>query len=201
MTVGHGRVIRYYIVAQPVPVPPVATCRLSDAEKVQQVAAEEQIVSTFPRPAEVLRHRFERGHVCLAASSKGVFSGFLWFAHNYYEEDEVDCRFVLAEPKSSVWDYDVHVEPQFRLGRTFARLWDNANQYLAASGVRWSFSRISAFNRQSLLSHQRLGSRTLASLTFICVGPLQLAFMSCQPYITLSWSGVGRPTVKVGAEL
>lgn len=44
-------------------------------------------------------HRFERGHVCLLAAKNGTFAGFVWFAREIPDEDEVHCRFVLTEPE------------------------------------------------------------------------------------------------------
>ena len=189
--------IRYYVVAQPVPKPFVPVCRLSETEKVYEAGPEDALVGFFPRPREVVASRFERGHVCLLAAKNGTFAGFLWFAREIYDEDEVHCRFVLTEPESCVWDYDVHVEPHFRMGRTFARLWDAANQRFADSGIEWSCSRISAFNRQSLQSHQRLGIHKIHTLTFICIGSFQMSLLSCKPYIQLSWNGRGCPTVLI----
>ena len=197
ITGDRFRIIRYLIVAQPVPTPFTPSCRPSETETVAAAASGDGATAHFPRPPEVIRHRYEQGHTCLVATSKGRFAGFLWFARGHYEEDEVHCRFVLAAPDHCAWDYDVHVEPQFRMGRTFARLWDAANERYAAAGIRWSCSRISAFNRQSLQSHQRLGIRKLATLTFICLGPLQVSVMSCRPFFNVSWRGAGRPSVVV----
>ena len=194
---GSARLIRYYIVAQPVPYPFASVCRLSETERVHEAGPDDSLVEHFPRPQEVLSSRFARGHVCLAAANNDIFAGFLWFARECYDEDEVHCRFVLVEAKSSAWDYDVYVEPRFRMGRTFARLWDAANEQFSDSGVKWSFSRISAFNRQSLQSHQRLGIRKVQTLTFLCAGPAQLCFFSCKPYFNLSWNGRNCPTILV----
>jgi len=194
---GRACLIRYYVVAQPVPKPFVPICRLSETEKVYEAGPEDALVGFFPRPREVIASRFERGHVCLLAAKNDTFAGFLWFARERYDEDEVHCRFVLTEPESCVWDYDVHVEPHFRMGRTFARLWDAANQRFADSGIEWSCSRISTFNRQSLQSHQRLGIHKMHTLTFICVGLFQVSLLSCKPYIRLSWNGRGCPTVLI----
>ena len=194
---GRAYLIRYYVVAQPVPKPFIPVCRSSEAEKVYEAAPEDALAEFFPRPPEVIASRFGRGHVCLVAVKNGTFAGFLWFARERYDEDEVHCRFVLIEPESCVWDYDVHVEPHFRMGRTFARLWDAANQRFADSGIEWSCSRISAFNKQSLQSHKRLGIRKMHTLTFICVGSVQLSFLSCKPYVQLSWNGRGCPTVAI----
>ncbi len=112
----------------------------------------------------------------MAATVNGKFAGFLWIAFDAYDEDEVRCRYELVDKYLS-WDYDVHVESQFRLGRTFLRLWDAANALLRESGVAWSISRISAFNPVSLNSHARLGTRLLGKALFVVVGPIQLSFI------------------------
>jgi len=192
---GRCFLIRYYLVAQPVPSPFAPVCKPSANDQVQEAGPDSPVLKDFPRPAEVIRGRFENGHVCLVATSKENFSGFLWFARGSYDEDEVHCRFVLADPDTTAWDFDVHVEPRFRLGRTFARLWDAANERYAATGIRWSISRISAFNQQSLQSHGRLGIRHLQTLTFFCLGQLQIGVMSCRPYLNVCWRGKACPTV------
>ena len=194
---GRCYLIRYYLVAQPVPNPFVPVCRPSENDRVLEVDRQNPIVKAFPRPSAVIQARFEKGLVCLAATSKQTFSGFLWFARGAYDEDEVHCRFVLANPDTMVWDFDVYVEPQFRLGRTFARLWDAANERFSSSGIQWSISRISAFNRQSLQSHQRLGIRRLDTLTFVCLGRLQISLMSCSPYLNICTKDANCPIVVI----
>lgn len=194
---GRGCLIRYYVVAQPIPHPFVPVCRRSENDKVTEITPKSSICKEFPRPNAVIRSRFERNFVCLAATSKQAFSGFLWFARSAYDEDEVRCRFVLANPDSMVWDFDVYVEPRFRLGRTFVRLWDAANERFSSNGIRWSISRISAFNLTSLQSHGHMGLRHLHTLTFICLGKLQIGLMSCSPYVSVSWNETDRPIVVI----
>lgn len=189
------RIIRYYLVAQPVPAAYVPVCKPSATDAVEVARNIDEITARFPRPPSVIAHRFARQHTCLVASSKGEFSGFLWYANDFYEEDEVHCRFEIDQPAEGVWDYDVHVEPRFRMGRTFARLWDAANMRLSEQGIKWSFSRISAFNKQSLQSHKRMGLDVLAGLSFFCFGPLQIMLSSCFPYLNVSWNGSGRPVI------
>lgn len=194
---GRCSLIRYYLVAQPIPNPFVPVCRESIRDRVIEVFAKDSLVQEFPRPHRVIRERYAKGYSCLVATSQDAFAGFLWIAHHGYDEDEVRCQFVLADPKSTAWDFDVYVEPRFRLGRTFARLWDAANERFASEGILWSISRISAFNQQSLQSHGRLGIHHLHTLTFFCLGNLQLGIMSCAPYLSLSWSELWRPTVRI----
>ena len=95
-------------------------------------------------------------------------------------------RFVLGEPEVSVWDFDVYVEPRLRLGRTMARLWDEAYRRWYAQGVRWSFSRISAFNSRSMLSHARMGAHRIGMATFLSAGNWQISISSIAPRLHFS---------------
>lgn len=194
---GRWRLIRYYIVSQPIPSPPAPSCRPSSSSSVERVMPDDPICANFPRPKEVIAQRFANGNTCLVAKVKGQFAGFLWYAHNFYEEDEVRCRFELANPAESVWDYDVHVEPAYRMGRTLARLWDAANDALEKEGKRWSFSRISAFNANSLAAHDHLGIRHLETLTFLCLGELQLTIRAKWPYVHLCSPQSQHPILKL----
>jgi hypothetical protein len=170
----HARLIRYYLVAQPVPeasLPP----RADPNTEIRQVFPGDPVLDDFPRASDIVATRFARGDICLAAINKGTFAGFLWLAFGAYDEDEVRCRYELAGHDLS-WDYDIHIEPRYRMGRTFLRLWDAANQLLRQRSVNWSISRISAFNPASLNSHARLGTRQLGTATFIVLGPVQISF-------------------------
>ena len=129
----------------------------------------------------------------------GTLAGFLWLASGIYEEDEVRCRYQLANPTETVWDFDVYVEPRFRLGRTFARLWDAANEDLRQRCIRWSISRISAFNPASLAAHARLGALPLGHASFLCLGRLQLAFLPDRWKPQLSWNNEKRPVLVLRA--
>lgn len=197
LTRGRVRLVRYFIVAQPVPSSVQPVCRPSKVDVVVPAGPEDAHRFTCPRPPEVIVQRFARHHRCLMALSKDRFAGFLWIANGHYEEDEVRCRFVLQDPRLCVWDYDVTVEPDFRMGRTFARLWDRANELLVQEGVRWSLSRISAFNPQSIASHGRMGTVRLHTLTFLCLGRLQLSLLDCKPFIHLGWSARRVPVLSL----
>lgn len=171
----RARIVRYCLVAQPVPEQPLLS-RPDPNTSIHRVLSGDPLITKFPRATEIIEMRLARGDICLAATVKGQFAGFLWVAFNAYDEDEVRCRYELRGEEIS-WDYDVHVEPQFRLGRTFLRLWDAANDLLRDRGIRWSMSRISSFNSTSLNSHARLGTRPLCTASFIILGPLQISFI------------------------
>lgn len=195
LTGERARVVRYYLVAQPVSSEPGRAIRTTRSSPVRQVDQNDPVVALFPRPPAVIEQRFASGSMCLVADVRDRFAGFIWLAFNGYDEDEVRCRYDFADPAHSVWDYDVYVEPEFRMGRTFSRLWDAANRELVTRGVRWTFSRISAFNAASMAAHRRMGMRRLFSATFFCVGPLQLAFLGTAPFLHLSLSERFRPVL------
>jgi hypothetical protein len=183
---GRARLVKYHFVAQPIGSPSRQPMRPDTATEIRRVEATDPLRQAFPRPAAILDRRYAAGGTCTAALLRGEFAGFIWIQRACYDEDEVRCRYVLQAPQASVWDYDVYVEPRFRAGRTMARLWTHVDQELAATGVRWSFSRISAFNAASLASHARLGAVRCGSAVFFCWGRLQLAIMPSRPCVHLS---------------
>ena len=193
----RARIVRYHIVAQPVRAVAVARPAAGSAA-VRQLLAGDPALAALPRAPAVLEARFANGDVCLAIFAKGTLAGFLWLAFGGYEEDEVRCRYQLPDPHLG-WDYDVHIEPAYRMSRSLARLWDAANERLAARGVRWSLSRISAFNPASLAAHARLGARPMQSITFVCLGPLELAVASGGRVLTMSITPATRPVLRLQA--
>ena len=195
---GRCRLIRYYFVAQPVPHPSSDGLRPSSKCVVDFVKPDNPLVAAFPRPSDVIQKRFGNGHICIAAQIDETFAGFIWIAEERYDEDEVRCRYQLNDPKKSVWDFDVYVEPKYRVGRSLARLWNFANLYLAESGKLWTFSRIASYKVESLRSHKRLGTRTLFSATFLCIGNVQLTIATKKPFIHLSLSATTEPIFRFG---
>jgi hypothetical protein len=195
-TQGRWRFVKYYLVAQPVPAVRYLK-RQAGAVTIERINPRHPLVKQFPRPATVLAKRFADGGVCFAASKQGKFAGFIWLQHDLYEEDEVRCDFCPAPAEKAVWDYDVHVEPEFRMGRTFLRLWDVAHDYLRDRGITWTVSRISAFNSESLASHRGLGASRLAIAIFLCMGNAQAALFSIPPWVHLSTSLKHRPQLRV----
>lgn len=196
---GRIRLIRYLIVAQPVP-PPLANQPPPRGKLlVRQVGADDPMVALFPRPGAVIERRFRDGAVCLVASIDDKFAGFLWLAFNRYDEDVVRCRYLLPDAQASAWDYDVYVAPEYRLGRTFSRLWGAANRLMADRGLHWSVSRISAFNTNSIAVHRRMGMVTLFPVNFLVVGEAQLTFMKRFPFLHLSLNHDKAPELRISA--
>lgn len=196
---SFASIVRYHFYAQPVPATAHHHTRVSAKNVIREARADDPVVASFPRPASVIAQRFADGATCLVAEHNGQFSGYLWLARNAYEEDEVRCRYELHPPQDCAWDFDVYVVPEYRLGRTFARLWDAANAYLASEGVRWSLSRISSFNPASLAAHRRLGIQYIGSATFLILGNLQISLLPGRALPHLHRARDDRPSIRLTA--
>lgn len=193
-TRGTVRVIAYRFVAQPVPECGEPLPARAGTIELRRLQADDPLVAQFPRPPAVIARRFRVGAQCLAAAKGGKLIGFLWFKESEYDEDEVRCRYRF-DPNTAVWDFDVYIDPDFRFGRLFARLWDYAHRELRARGYRWTVSRISAFNPASLAAHARLGARALGGALFLVIGRVQVSLMSVAPYFHIGWRDDMRPTL------
>lgn len=195
---GRIRLIKYYLMAQPV-APSAVAGKASPSINVAVVGPDAPCVGAFPRPPEIIRCRFESGAICFVATGNDGFVGFLWLKERLYEEDEVRCMFVPSPASQAVWDFDVYVEPRYRIGRAFSRLWDAAYEFMRAKGYRWTMSRVSAFNSASIRSHARLGAVPVGSATFVCAGALQISLLSRAPFVHVGFRSGHRPIVHVEA--
>ena len=198
MASGHRlRLVKYYLVAQPIGARSASPVRQDASATIRRIERDDPLVAHLPRPQAIMSRRFDAGATCTALLMRGEFAGFIWLQSGCYEEDELRCTFVLQMQKVSVWDFDVYVEPKYRIGRAMARLWSHVDAELAAQGIQWSFSRISAFNSASLASHARLGAEVCGSAVFVLIGPLQLSWLPEFPYVHASFSELHRPVVRL----
>ncbi len=191
---------KYYFVAQPV----AKRCWLpphrGHSFEIRQVGKFDSMVGQFPRPDWVAAYRFNQGAVCLAAIKSETLVGFLWLTLGSYREDEVRCRYVPMPLGKSAWDFDVHVDSEYRNGVVFLKLWDEANRFLTAHRIEWSLSRISAFNTGSILSHARMAAQCIGAATFLSIGPWQIAASTVRPYLHLSTHAGSLPTYALNPE-
>jgi GNAT superfamily N-acetyltransferase len=147
-----------------------------------------------PREIET---RLVRGDVCVAAFMSGKLAGYHWVCHGEFEETDIRCC-LAPEPRGiTVWDYDLFVQPQYRVGVLFTGLWDEMNAYLHKQGCQWTASLISGFNKASLNAHLRLGARRRAKLVFIKFFVWQVYVGTIAPFIYLSISPRAKPRITV----
>lgn len=152
-------------------------------------------IRELPRPDEVLNERFRSGSKCLVAkkAETGEFLGCAWFAFKHYQEDEVNCIYDFSQT-SKVWDYDVYIIPTHRMSRLFLRLWQNAESSLFEEGYTSSLSRISAYNAQSIQSHEKFGAKRCGWAIFLKIFKTQIMLSSRCPYVSLSINKTLQPT-------
>ena len=198
-TGGRIRLLKYYFVVQPVPRETADATNRSGRLQIAEVGPGDLLTRHFPRPPAVIARRYADGAVCLVATRADDFVGFLWLQFGSYDEDEVRCRYVMLPSDASAWDFDIHIEPAFRMSRAFVRLWDAANETLRRRNVEWTFSRISAFNPDSLRAHARIGGRPIAWALFLCWGSIQLMLAGIRPWLHLSSSEGSRPELTLHA--
>ena len=183
---GRVRLHKYYFIAQPIPekrwLPPQRGATL----EIRHVTASDPVIKEFPRPEGVAFYRFRQGANCFAVFKADKFIGFLWLTLGPYQEDEVRCRYIPLPEGKSVWDFDVYLHPEHRNGIAFLKLWDAANSFLTKRRIRWSLSRISAYNRGSLLSHTRMGAKRIGSVAFLSLGSYQISAATVRPFFHLT---------------
>ena len=205
VTASRLRLVKYYFVAQPVTALSArgySGISRTGSFTLSWVGADCPFFAQVERPSSVLAARFAQGARCLLATyGSGEFAGFLWFMIGPYDEDEVRARFIPQPDGRAAWDFDVAIAPRFRMGRLFSYLWQAAQAEMAASGVVFSFSRISAFNAASLASHQRLGAHIVGQATFLYVGRLQWMVSSMRPRCHWSWREDQRPEIVISHDI
>lgn len=184
LTLCHGRVYFYSIVAQPVATASVLARRPGRTIAVRLVTSDELLAAPLPMDRKVIAYRMKQGAVCFGAFKGTTLVGYLWLCLSRYREDEVRCIFEF--PVHCSWDFDVYVRPEDRMSIVFVRLWDAANEFLRHRHIKWSISRISALNNASLSAHRRLGAIPTGWMLFVCLGPMQLAISSIAPHLHFS---------------
>lgn len=140
------------------------------------------VLEQLPRPVENIQARFDQKAKCMISMKEEELAACAWFAFDIYEEDEVRCTYVI--PRHSVWDFDIYVAPKYRMGRTFARSWQAANEALSDQGYQYSLSRISAYNMASRSAHERLGATRVGAALFLKLGLMQLMYSTLRPRIS-----------------
>ncbi len=197
---GHAGLMPYHLMAQPV------TARRKVGKPAGPIALRtprpgDPLLRQLPRNLQELARRFDKGGTCLALTDTrdGSLLGAIWLLPEAYEEPEHRCQLVLPETPRCMLDVDAWVAPRARGGRTLARLWDGANEYMHQHGVQWSLSRVSAFNTPSLRAHARLGARRVGRQIFLYWARTELLLTDQAPYLAFSRQGGPAPVIRLQA--
>lgn len=143
-------------------------------------------LALMPARDDIKALRFEQGARCLGVYRKGKLIGYLWFCSERYEEDEVRCTYQLAETDRSVFDFDLYVLPEHRMGIGFMAIWHGANLFLSELGIRYTFSRLTRFNTASRRAHAHLGWRRVGRALFLQAWSAELMVSTLFPFVALT---------------
>lgn len=194
---GNARIERYIMASQPISKKPRLPPHRGKNIHVVELFRGDPLLSELPRSEAVINKRFQQGSHCLAATKEGHVVAFLWLIFEGYNEDMARVRYQLPN-NEYVWDYDVYVYPEHRLGLTFAKLWDGADDWLRKKNVNYSFSRISAFNPSSRFSHGSLGAKEIGITNIMIFGSWELMWSNLPPKLAL-YGKNRRPTIQLPA--
>jgi hypothetical protein len=127
--------------------------------------------------------------------------GYLWFRFGQYEEDEVRCTYQLTPPEHSVFDFDLYLFPEHRMGLGFAAVWHGASGFLRERGVLYSFSRITRFNLLSRRAHSHLGCKRVGSAFFLQIGVVEVMAGTLSPYVHVLFRSSDRVRLKLAPDV
>jgi hypothetical protein len=177
----------YEFMVQPISDKPLLPANLARGLVFREIRRGDPKIALMPARPEIKESRFDQGAVCLGGFKNDRLIGYIWFCFDTYEEDEVRCTYQLVSPAESVFDFDLFVFPEHRMGIGFMAVWDGANRFLRDRGVLYSFSRLTRFNLASRRAHQHLGWKRLASAIFLKIWNVELMLATVFPFVSLSF--------------
>ena len=180
------RLFVYEIVVQPISGKPLIPARRIKNLAFREIGRGDPLLSLMPARDEIKEQRYEQMAKCLGAFKGDKLIGYIWFANGSYEEDEVRCTFVVTPVGESVFDFDLYLFPEHRMGLGFVGLWNGANEYLHGLGVKYTFSRLTRFNVASRRAHEHLGLARVGTTIFLRLWRCELMFATIFPYLYLS---------------
>lgn len=182
----------YDLMVQPIVDKPLLPRRLNTRFEIREIKAGDPEISRMPVRPEVMEARLAQHATCLGAFKNGVFIGYMWFCNPAYDEDEVRCTYLLGPVQESVFDFDFYLFPEHRMGLGFAALWNGANEFLRNRGIRYTFSRLTRFNKASRRAHEHLGWKVVGCALFLQAWNLEIMLATLSPYFHVSTAKANR---------
>lgn len=193
----HLGLFVYELMAQPVAAKPLLPAGRTRDLAFIEIVRSDQAIALMPVRPEIMASRFEQGARCLGVYRKGMLVGYIWLCFGRYDEDEVRCTYELAAPECSVFDFDLYVFPEYRMGTAFLAVWHAANEFLHQRGVQFTFSRMTRFNLASRRSHVRLGARCVGRALFLRAWSAELMLATVYPHVALTWAPAQRARLRL----
>lgn len=191
----------YELMVQPIPDAPLLPERLSKGMEIRPITRGDPEIGLMPARPEIKESRFDQGAICLGAYRKGTLIGYLWLCFDAYDEDEVRCRYLLSPPGKAVFDFDLYIFPEHRMGLGFVGIWNGVNEYLRTRGIDFTFSRLTRYNLPSRRAHAHLGWRRVANAVFLQAWGLEVSFATIPPFVSVSVRRSGRVELRLSPDV
>lgn len=195
------RLFCYELLVQPIPEKPLIPPNMTKQLEIQEIKHGDPEIDLMPARPDIKESRFNQNATCLGVYQGGKFIGYIWLCFHAYEEDEVRCTFIPSPENEAVFDYDLYIFPEYRMGLAFLGLWNGTNEFLRNRGIKYSFSRLTRFNLQSRRSHQHLGCKRVAQAVFLKIWQVEFMVATIFPYINLSLRKSGRARLKLRPDI
>lgn len=189
----------YEFMAQPIVAKPLLPPNLARSLSFREIGPGDPEVEQMPARPEIKASRYAQGATCLGAYRKGRLIGYLWWCQGRYDEDEVRCTYLLEPPERSVFDFDLYVLPEHRMGLGFVGIWHGANQVLRERGIVHTYSRLTRFNLASRRAHAHLGWKCVGRALFLKAWRVEAMASTVAPWVALTWSDGQRVSLRLSA--
>lgn len=189
----------YEMMMQPIGTKPLLPANLAKGFRYAEIPHGHPDLALMPAREDIKQQRFAQGAVCLGTYRAEQLVGYIWFCFDQYLEDEVRCTYVMPEA-TTVFDFDLYVMPEHRMGLTFPAIWHGANEYLHARGVRFTFSRLTRFNTASRRAHAHLRWVRVAKVVFLKAWSAEFMVATAPPYLGFTWAEPGRITLNLRSD-
>jgi len=180
------RLFYYELMVQPITDKPLLPGSLSSNIVIREIKPGDPELALMPIRKDILESRLQQQTICLGAFSKEKFIGYIWFCFGSYLEDEVRCIYDLSPENEAVFDFDLYLFPEHRLGLGFMAIWDGANKYLSSKGIKYTFSRLTRYNLPSRNAHAHLGWKVAAHAIILKAGTAEILMTNTSPYFHIS---------------
>lgn len=187
----------YDLMVQPIGAEPLLAPQRLKNLRFSEIPRGHPDIDRMPAREDIKALRFEQGAKCLGVYRKEQLIGFVWLCFGAYDEDEVRCTYRLLQPDRSVFDFDLYVFPEHRMGTAFMAIWHGANAYLSERGIEHTFSRVTRFNLASRRSHAQLGAARTGVAAFLKLWRIELMGASVAPWFALTWSRAQRVELRL----
>lgn len=179
------RVLDYELMVQPIRNGPILPSSRSRNLRARELGPGDPDLDQVIAPCAVRASRFAQNATCLATYRGNRLVGYIWLCFDSYDEDEARCTYTVHPAGKAVFDFDLVVLPEFRMGLGFAAVWHCTAEYLRKRGVEFSFSRVTRINVISRQSHARLGSIRIGRMMILKLWSLEIFVTTTAPYIQL----------------